>query len=388
LLTPQEILRDTGQVRSLVCTLLLVATIAGLGGQGAARAQAASASGFAVVHGTSFIGQLRAVSARTPTDVWAVGGRTVSLNRLHPYAEHWNGRSWSGTPVPVPPDAGDAFFESVSAVSANDVWAAGFASFPGRNGGFVEHWDGTGWSLLTQPDGGFVLALSPTNVWVLNGLTSYAEPQHWNGSSWKTITSPSVDGAPVSLFTATGRPGDLWFSGSASHDAEVWPEMVHWNGSTWAAVQEQPVPAPNTRAVIQGLSMAATGRVYGVGFTDEMQGADVFHLYGRIYGGGTWSAAPFTQFPTDHELRAVAATGDGAAWAVGQRYSPYGARTLIEQWDDETHRWIDLGGPNPGSSFNLLTGVAAVGGTRSAAYAAGWFVDGAGVQHPILLHHG
>src|SRR5439155_7853635 len=66
-----------------------------------------------------------------PIDAWAVGWSRGAL--------HWDGAQWNT--VALPPYAQDQV--DVSALSANDVWAAGV--------GTITHWDGTAWSFVPYP---------------------------------------------------------------------------------------------------------------------------------------------------------------------------------------------------------------------------------------------
>lgn len=376
--------------------ILVIVALAGLSGRSAAPAGAATVSGFTVVHGLAFGGQLRAVSARAPSDVWAVGmlgtpndGLTA---KLRPYAEHWNGHTWRSFTVPAPANAIEAFLTSISALSESNVWAAGFAYYGSYNRGFVEHWNRTRWALVSNvTSGDQVLALSATSVWVTSTNLNFSAPEHWNGSTWTAVAPPTVNGTPLSLSVATGRPGDVWFTATADHDGVIWPEMVHWNGSTWS-VFEQPVASPYNRAQLNGVAMSNTGRVYAVGLTDNTTGLPAGELYGRIFDAGGWGAAPLTQYPGQHDLLAVAATGDGQAWAVGFRNRPIEntttGRTLIEHWDNAFGRWVDVGGPNPcPGGPDTLTAVAAVGSTQTAAYAVGICGNDETGEHPLILHH-
>jgi len=73
---------------------------------------------------------LRGVSGVGPSDVWAVGQR---YGRTNPFGDttltlRFNGRSWSPVRSPNPLGATDTdqnWLTSVSAASANDVWAVG-----------------------------------------------------------------------------------------------------------------------------------------------------------------------------------------------------------------------------------------------------------------------
>src|SRR5207247_9505171 len=65
---------------------------------------------------------LAALSAVSPSDVWAVGSSgTGSVKTL---IEHWNGRSWSK--VASPNLSSESQLLGVSAQSSRDVWAVGY----------------------------------------------------------------------------------------------------------------------------------------------------------------------------------------------------------------------------------------------------------------------
>ena len=73
-----------------------------------------------------------------------------------PLIERWDGESW--TAVPSPTKVMDAngnwipivYLTDVSAVSARNVWATGYASTGqvGPFSGLTEHWDGSSWSVV------------------------------------------------------------------------------------------------------------------------------------------------------------------------------------------------------------------------------------------------
>ncbi len=74
----------------------------------------------------------------------------------HPTAlvEHWDGASWSVVPSPNPNPQGNNALGAVAAISASDIWAAGFQLL----GPFTEHWNGKDWSLAATPSGVSFLA--------------------------------------------------------------------------------------------------------------------------------------------------------------------------------------------------------------------------------------
>ena len=86
----------------------------------------------------------------SPTDAWAVGNTfdTVSGSFAadKPIAMHWNGTAWSLTTVPN--QGGGGQMAAVTASSPTSVWAAGAA-----DGTSVLHWNGTSWTPETIPSG-------------------------------------------------------------------------------------------------------------------------------------------------------------------------------------------------------------------------------------------
>jgi hypothetical protein len=98
-------------------------------------------------------GELHGVVALAADDVWAVG---IQQDPASPWSsalvEHWDGTSW--TVVPVPPGEGfDAWLTAVTAVSPTEVWAVG--SFrqgysPSRT--LTERWDGGSWQVVEGPN--------------------------------------------------------------------------------------------------------------------------------------------------------------------------------------------------------------------------------------------
>ena len=140
-------------------------------------------------------GQLTDIAIVSPTDIWAVGG--VSGATPAALTMHLNGLQWTRVPAP------SAALLAVTALAANNVWAAGVQL--GRST-VIEHWNGTSWKVVTSPNTGTATALnsisaiSPTDIWAAGcgacgdvGGNTPALIEHWDGTSW------SVNPAPVQL---------------------------------------------------------------------------------------------------------------------------------------------------------------------------------------------
>jgi hypothetical protein len=130
-----------------------------------------------IVPSPSRVINLRAVTALSPTDVWAAGV-TGATHIPSAVIEHWDGSSWSVVASPNPTTNGNSFLDGIAAASANDIWAVGGASgFPSVP--ITEHWDGTSWSIVATPSG----VSSLNGVTALSDGTVVAVGQGTNGSA-------------------------------------------------------------------------------------------------------------------------------------------------------------------------------------------------------------
>jgi len=154
---------------------------------------------------------LYGLSVRSANDIWAVGNYSGSGGVDQTLLMRWNGSLWSILPTPNPGTV-DNELQSVSTLSANNVWAVG--SYRGTNGrefGFASslilHWDGTGpqggWEVVPNPNPGSqsdalyaVDALSASDIWAVG---NYEET-----TSLQTLVERYND--PCALPTATNTP--------------------------------------------------------------------------------------------------------------------------------------------------------------------------------------
>lgn len=139
-------------------------------------------------------------------DVWAVGRQGNSYGDFHAMAQHWNGSSWTNSPLP--PDVltpiGD--LESVTMISSDDVWALG-STVTGEL--LMIHWDGTSWSEVdTEGAQGGVVASRIPDVFSLGYRIS-----EWNGTAWVVIDSLNQLSDPTLVSSVTFSNGDIWAAG-------------------------------------------------------------------------------------------------------------------------------------------------------------------------------
>lgn len=144
---------------------------------------------------------LEAVTAIAGNDIWAVGtwargagpGRTLAL--------HFDGGPWSVVRSPNPgPRSCTHGLSGVSGASSDDVWAASTRSCSRGVTAEMLHWDGTAWTSVPVPrsgfdnppgDGFFDIAAFGRRSAVTVGIAKTRGPsvergfiEHWNGSRW------------------------------------------------------------------------------------------------------------------------------------------------------------------------------------------------------------
>src|SRR5262245_10821484 len=232
------------------------------------------------------------VTAPGPCNVWAVGFyRDVNDGQVLSLAEHWNGSAWKVVPTPSP-DTDINFLRAVSAASPGDVWAVGFT---GGNT-FILHWSGTTWTQVPSPspssntnDLSGVAAVSATDAWAVGQFfgTTSAEPLvlHWNGQKWLQTAAPAPGSDGVLSAVAATSARDVWAVGSFTASSGPKTLIEHWNGTKWAQV-----PSPNPTASVSeiglnGVAATSASSAWAVG-TYTTGGIDktlIEHWNGRAW---------------------------------------------------------------------------------------------------------
>lgn len=279
---------------------------------------------------------LSGVAALNANDVWAAGtiyedagncGYT-SWRAKPGFLEHWDGVSWKIVSSPSP---ATKRFTGIAAIAATDIWAVGYNETPYPTyAPLIEHWDGSQWKVVQCPTiqaqyvyFEAVTAVATNDVWAVGSYSSAtaAEPfaEHWDGTSWKIVPVPET------------ASGNFLFSASSSDANEVWATgdlnvALRWDGSRWISY-----PVANTNGDLSGLSGVLAlpdGEACAVGH-DSPNGGETLTL-AEHWDGASWKRFPSPNLTTISDLRAVSGTGPSDIWAVGQ----YGYRhTLIEHWD-------------------------------------------------------
>jgi hypothetical protein len=294
---------------------------------GGALAPAAFAAGWTTVSvpstGNNVV--LLGASARTNADAWAVGQQFVAAGQPQAPAAayHWTGSAWSLTPTPNLGEYGA--LRAVSASSATDAWAVGFTMISRRSRGtLIEHWNGSAWSVNSQ-DGiaGFaaglngVVALAPTNAYAVGTSGTGGLIEHWNGSAWSTVTLPDAAFTPASENAISAdSASDIWVVGrTLSASLTSVPEALHFDGTTWKVVaMPQPSGSNGTLTAVTAISPTnawAVGNASGAG--SAIGGSTLT----EHWNGAVWSVVGSPTPGAYPALNGVAARSASDVYAVG-----------------------------------------------------------------------
>jgi hypothetical protein len=242
----------------------------------------------------------------SPTNAWAVGYTTTpSQTQL---LEHWNGTEWSDAPGPKLPEGSEPYLSSVSADSPTDIWAAGHILQDDmlQLFGLIEHYDGTSWTATDIPFTPFlnaIAAISPDDVWVggysgETGETSKTYLAHWNGTEWTQVTSPNVGtGANAINGLVAIATDNVWAVGYSTAKPDQDPTfnlIEHWNGTEWSVVTS-PNVGPTTGYQsnrLFGITAFSAADLWAFGSSFAADGSGQQLSLAMQGNGTTWTIMP------------------------------------------------------------------------------------------------
>jgi hypothetical protein len=372
--------------------------------------------------------ELYKVDAVSASDIWAAGiwysgtvgtrpGReeVLSPHKVHAkhtdqpnrvmaegLIDHWNGTSWT---VITGTNAGldENYLLSVSAASANDVWAAGYyINDLGVAQTLIKHFDGSNWSIVPSANSSpltdnqlfSVRAFSANDVWAVGTYASDAGAfqtlaEHWNGTGWSVVASPNSGLYDNVLRDVTVvSANDAWAVGYYVNESLRGDRALteHWNGTAWSIIANPGVGSGSN--FFNGVDGVTTNDVWAVGEFSTISGS------GRVllehWNGTAWNVVPGGHIDADYaNINSVDAVASNDVWVVGSYInyqSSYYYEALTEHWNGTA--WTVVPTANVAASRqDELYAIAGVG--LNDAWAVGLYVqDGQfGSSHLALVEH-
>ena len=300
---------------------------------------------------------------RLPSDLLGVSCTVASACTAAGYdgaalAEAWNGTSWSTQRITTPPGAATSELDGVSCPAIGACVAVG--EYRGNGNGFMvpfaERWNGTSWSLLRIPanpgaspfdNGSFLTGVSCISLSActavgyfydtVGGLSTLAEV--WNGTSWSIQPTPDAPGASESVLsrvscTSATACTAVGYSHATGDFAPRTTLAEAWNGTTWS-IQQTPLRHTAADHTLDGVSCTSATACTAVG-----------HVGGETlaerWNGTRWSLQRTPHADRGHEaLFGVSCTSASACTAVGAAYDG----VVAETWNGTS--WSIQQAPGP-----------------------------------------
>ena len=182
---------------------------------------------------------LHAVTNAGANDVIGVG-ELVGTTSAQAFIAQWNGSSITRVTLPEQGIWSDLI--AVSASSPSNIWAVGTYEDPHNNyRALVYHYNGTSWAVAVPPvhasrgHAVAVLALSPTDVYVTAYVGAGVTLYQWNGSAW-TVPNANIYGPVHSMYGPLAGTSDNDLYGLQYPLTNHYSLAEHWNGSMWLKV--------------------------------------------------------------------------------------------------------------------------------------------------------
>jgi hypothetical protein len=216
---------------------------------------------------------LGGVSCTSASNCVAVGSYNTSTGSPLPFADRWNGTSWSVQPMAAPVGTTYITLTGVSCTSASHCVAVG--GYGARTGllTLAEVWNGTSWHVQQTPNpvngqGPQFSGVSCTSASACTAVGSYSGPrieqtlaERWDGTNWSLQPTPNQPGAArneldgvsctsASTCTAVGLT-------ALSDGVPPTALAMGWDGSGWH-IQAVPVPAGSSTSALAGVSCTSS----------------------------------------------------------------------------------------------------------------------------------
>jgi hypothetical protein len=148
-----------------------------------------------------------AVSCASVTACTMVGFYETSTDGHVPFAENWNGTTWSVKAMPNPTEGTEIRMEGVSCTASTECTAVGYYKNGSKKAdeGVAQRWNGMEWSIQSLPEasetkenyvGGVSCVSSKACTLAGLSLTSTTKKdvplaERWSGTEWKIQTTPA-----------------------------------------------------------------------------------------------------------------------------------------------------------------------------------------------------
>ncbi|HEU5104363.1 MAG TPA: S8 family serine peptidase [Solirubrobacterales bacterium] len=316
----------------------------------------------------------------------AVGKQTASGGTSSPYAQYWNGSSWSNQSTETPVGATSAELQADHCLSKTSCVAAGSYTTGEGTRSLVEVWNGTKWTIQETPkvEGKTETRLKGVSCKEITaciavgysgtGSASSLVAMRGNSGVWSLQTVPlptgvsaiggeltGVDCVSTTSCTAVGR----YYTGATTY----WGMIATWNGTTWTS-QVAPKPAEEPkRSTLLDISCSSSSSCTAVGGYTNKSSVQVSFIV--KWNGTSWShqTSPNPTGSMNTPLQNVSCAASSPCVAVGDWLDASEVWRPMAQYWNGTSWVIETSEVPTGNTFGVFEGVAC----RTSCLTIGWY---------------
>jgi hypothetical protein len=311
-------------------------------------------------NGTAFGG----VACPSTTSCYAVGNYGVGSD-VKTLAEHWNGSGWALMTTPSPSTY--AFLSSVACPAKKSCYAVGTQQTVSGTKPLIEHWNGTLWGIEGSPSVpstttslNAIACPSNTSCFAVSDYSSGSDVkgliEHWNGSAWSIMSSPNPTSYVLLAGIACAGTSSCYAAGSSTVAGKTLVE--HWDSHSWS-VMSTPNPSTSTATALSTITCPSSTSCFAVGTATT---STVHDLVLR-WNGHTWTivGSPQPSGSTSMTPNSITCPSTTSCFIVGfwDHSVSSASKSLIEHWNGSS--WSLMTSPNPGAAFTHLWSVKCTG---------------------------
>ncbi|HEX5989042.1 MAG TPA: hypothetical protein VFY75_02355 [Solirubrobacterales bacterium] len=324
----------------------------------------------------------------------SVGKQTASGGKTSPYAQSWNGTTWTNIEAGVPEGATAGELQSVDCFSFLEslfCFAAGSYTSSGVTKSLIVSGESSGLSAVEptpNPEGASETAFKGMACRVFSWTSCIAVGYSVKSGKktafavmlnseaiWATQSIPEPEGATSSELHGVDCPTSTFCVAVGSYTVSggsIWAWSATWNGASWT-LRTIPKPAGSIRTVLLDVSCSSASACAGVGIYRDSGGLQTSFV--QRWNGTAWShqSSPNPVGSTNTVFQGVSCTtgpcvavGD---WNNGKTWLPMAQEYNGSAWALDTT-------PNPvGATETIIEGVAC---RTTGCLSSGWYKDSGG----------
>ena len=323
----------------------------------------------------------------------SVGKLTQSGGKTAPYAQAWNGTSWSNISASAPEGATAGELQSADCIPFSGsllCFAAGSYASAGVTKSLIVL-GGTGGLTSVEttpnPEGAsetalkgmackqsFTTACFAVGYSVKSGKKTVFAIGRNSESKWVTQAMPEPAGATSAELHGVDCPTTTFCVavGNYTVSGSTWTMSATWNGASWT-LRTVPTPAGSTRTTLLDVSCSSASSCTGVGAYRNGVGTQLSFV--QRWNGSSWSyqVSPNPAGSANTVFQGVSCISGTPCVAVGDWLDGKNWEPMAQEWNGSAWALDTTPGPS-GSPETLLEGVAC----RVGCLSVGWYVDSFG----------